>query len=147
MFMNVKSRRFKAVDILLLTGAILPLLAAIVLPIRYYLPQIFIDMAEPGAPEAITVAARYLTNMILSMPILYLVYVHRNNLQAIGIASWSLVSGIAEAVSRVVMAKLWFPFVGVEIMFYIEPVAWLMAWIFVLVPFYFYQRKLLPLQK
>lgn len=122
-------------------------LAAIVLPIRYYLPQIFIDMAEPGAPEAIQVAARYLTNMILSMPILYLVYVHRNNLQAIGIASWSLVSGIAEAVSRVVMAKFMFPFVGVEIMFYIEPVAWLMAWIFVLVPFYFYQRRLLPLDR
>ena len=31
--MNVKSRRFKAVDILLLTGAILPLLAAIVLKV------------------------------------------------------------------------------------------------------------------
>ena len=51
-----------------------------------------------------------------------------------------LVSGIAEAVSRVVMAKLMFPFVGVEIMFYVEPVAWLMAWLFVLVPFYFYQK-------
>jgi Na+-driven multidrug efflux pump len=132
---------------MVLAVSIACLLAAIVLPIRYYLPQIFIDMSEAGAPEAIDVAARYLVNMILSMPILYLVYVHRNNLQAIGIASWSLVSGIAEAVSRVVMAKLCFPFVGVEIMFYIEPVAWLMAWIFVLVPFYFYQRKLLPVKK
>lgn len=122
-------------------------LMAIVLPLRYYLPQIFIDIAESGAPEAIDVAVRYLINMMLSMPILYLVYVHRNYLQAIGIASWSLVSGIAEAVSRVVMAKLCFPFVGVEIMFYIEPVAWLMAWIFVLVPYYFYQRKRLPLNK
>ena len=26
------------------------------------------------------------------------------------------------------------------------PVAWLMAWVFVLVPFYFYQRKLLPVK-
>ena len=132
---------------MVLAVSIACVLAAIVLPLRYYLPQIFIDMAEPGAPEAIDVAARYLVNMILSMPILYLVYVHRNNLQAIGIASWSLVSGIAEAVSRVVMAKLCFPFVGVEIMFYIEPVAWLMAWLFVFVPFYFYQRKLLPVKK
>ena len=131
---------------MVLAVSIACVLASLVLPIRYYLPQIFIDMAEPGAKEAIDVASRYLFNMILSMPILYLVYVHRNNLQAIGIASWSLVSGIAEAVSRVVMAKLCFPFVGVEIMFYIEPVAWLMAWIFVLVPFYFYQRKLLPVK-
>ena len=132
---------------MVLAVSIACVLASIVLPIRYYLPQIFIDMAEPGAKEAIDVASRYLFNMILSMPILYLVYVHRNNLQAIGIASWSLVSGIAEAVSRVVMAKLCFPFVGVEIMFYIEPVAWLMAWVFVLVPFYFYQRRLLPLNR
>ena len=119
-------------------------LMAIVLPLRYYLPQIFIDMSEPGAADAIEVAAKYLTNMILSMPILYSVYVHRNNLQAIGITSWSLVSGIAEAVSRVVMAKFFIHFTGVQIMFYVEPVAWLMAWLFVLIPYYFYQRKLLP---
>ena len=118
-------------------------LMVIVLPLRSILPQVFMDMKESGADHAIYVASRYLTNMILSLPILYLVYVHRNNLQAIGIASWSLVSGIAEAVSRVVMAKLCLPFVGIEIMFYIEPVAWLMAWLFVLVPYYFYQRKLL----
>ena len=122
-------------------------LMLIVLPLRYLLPQMFIDLSEPGAPQAVQVAARYLTNMILSMPILYSVYVHRNNLQAIGIASWSLVSGIAEAVSRVVMAKLCFPFTGVEILYYVEPVAWLMAWLFVLVPYYFYQRRLLPVRR
>ena len=122
-------------------------LMLIVLPLRRLLPQMFIDLSEPGAPQAIEVAARYLTNMILSMPILYSVYVHRNNLQAIGIASWSLVSGIAEAVSRVVMAKLFFPFTGVEILYYVEPVAWLMAWLFVLIPYYFYQRRLLPLSR
>lgn len=139
-------RRGVNVAMALAVGVALVLLA-IVLPMRYLLPQLFIDLTEPGAPEAVEVAARYLTNMILSLPILYLVYVHRNNLQAIGIASWSLVSGIGEAVSRVVMAKLMFGFVGVEIMFYIEPVAWLMAWVFVLVPYYFYQRKRLPLDK
>ena len=123
------------------------LLIAIVLPLRYLLPQIFIDMSEPGAADAISVAAQYLRNMILSLPILYLVYVHRNNLQAIGITSWSLVSGIAEAVSRVVMAKFCMPFTGVEILYYVEPVAWLFAWVFVLVPYYFYQRKLLPIDR
>ena len=120
-------------------------LAAIVLPLRYQLPQIFIKITEDGAAEAIDVAARYLRNMILSLPILYLVYVHRNNLQAIGIASWSLVSGVAEAVSRVVMAKFCMPFTGVEILYYVEPVAWLMAWLFVFVPYYFYQRRRLPM--
>ena len=122
-------------------------LMLIVLPMRYLLPQLFMDMGEAGAADAIQVAARYLANMILSMPILYSVYVHRNNLQAIGNSTWSLVSGIAEAASRVVMAKLMFGFVGVEIMFYVEPVAWLMAWLFVLFPYYYYQKKLLPVNK
>jgi len=133
-------RRGVNVAMVLAVGVATALLI-VVMPLRHLLPQIFIDMAEPGAPEAIHVATRYLTNMILSLPILYLVYVHRNNLQAIGVASWSLVSGIAEALSRVVMAKFCFPFTGVEILFYVEPVAWLMAWLFVLVPYYFYQKK------
>ena len=128
---------------MVLAVGVASVLTIAILPLRQLLPQIFIDMSEPGAPEAIDVAARYLTNMILSLPILYAVYVHRNNLQAIGIASWSLVSGIAEAVSRVVMAKFCFPFTGVGILFFVEPVAWLMAWLFVLVPYYFYQKKLL----
>ena len=139
-------RRGVNVAIVLAVGVAL-LLLAIVLPLRYLLPQMFIDMKEVGAADAIYVAARYLTNMILSLPILYLVYVHRNNLQAIGNSTWSMVSGIAEAVSRVVMAKLFFDLAGVEIMFYIEPVAWLMAWLFVLFPYYFYQKRLLPVSK
>ena len=131
---------------MLLAVAVSLVLMAIVLPLRNLLPQLFINLAEAGAADAIHVAARYLTNMILSLPILYLVYVHRNNLQAIGNSSWSLVSGIAEAASRVIMAKLFFDLAGVEIMFYIEPMAWLMAWLFVLLPYYYYQRKLLPIK-
>jgi len=136
-------RRGVNVAMVLAVGAAL-VLAVLVLPLRNLLPQLFIDMSKEGAADAIYVAARYLTNMILGLPVLYLVYVHRNNLQAVGNASWSLISGIAEAASRVVMAKLFFDIAGMEIMFYIEPVAWLMAWLFVLVPFYCYRRKLLP---
>ncbi len=136
-------RRGVNVAILLAVGAA-AVLAAILLPLREVLPQLFIDLNEPGAPEAVQVAARYLMFMLLSLPILYLVYVHRNNLQAIGNASWSLVSGIAEAASRILMAKVFFSMAGLEILFFVEPVAWLMAWLFVLVPYYFYQKKLLP---
>ena len=138
-------RRGVNVAMVLAVGVALVLLV-MVLPLRYLLPQLFIDMSEAGAADAILVAARYLTNMILSLPILYLVYVHRNHLQAVGNSSWSLISGIGEALSRVVMAKLLFGIVGVEILFYIEPVAWLMAWLLVLIPYYYYQRKLLPVK-
>ena len=138
-------RRGVNVAMLLAIGTAL-LLTVTVLPLRSLLPRLFIDMSEVGAADAIRVAAKYLTNMILSLPILYLVYVHRNHLQAIGNSSWSLISGIAEALSRVIMAKLLFGSVGVEIMFYIEPVAWLMAWLLVLLPYYYYQKRLLPIE-
>ena len=128
---------------LLAIGAAL-LIMALVLPLNRVLPQLFMDISDAGAKEALDVASRYLINMAVSMPILYLVYVHRNNLQAIGVASWSLVSGIAEALVRVAMAKIFFFTLGVEVLFYIEPLAWLAAWLFVLVPYYFYQRKRLP---
>ena len=64
-----------------------------------------------------------------------------NNLQAIGVSSWSLISGIAEALVRVIMAKVLFNFMGVEVLFFIEPFAWLAAWVFVLVPYYVYAKR------
>ncbi len=116
---------------------------AIVLPLNRVLPLLFMDVHEKGVEEALNVASRYLINMTVSMPILYLVYVHRSNLQALGVASWSLVSGIAEAVVRVVMAKILFQWIGMDVLFFVEPFAWLVAWLFVMVPFYYYQRKYL----
>lgn len=130
------------------TGMVLAISAslvimAITLPLNRVLPQLFMDVSEAGAEEALTTAGHYLVNMSLGLPILYLVYVHRHNLQAIGIASWSLISGIGEAVVRVVIAKVIYPWVGVDALFFIEPFAWLAAWLFVLVPYYIYQKKIL----
>ncbi len=119
---------------------------AVVLPLNRILPQLFMDASKDGAAEALNVASHYLIRMILSMPILYLVYVHRHFLQAIGIVSWSLISGIAEAIVRVLVGKALFYVVGREALFFVEPAAWLTAWLFVLVPYYFYQRKRLPLE-
>jgi Na+-driven multidrug efflux pump len=136
-------RRGVNVAMILAVGAAL-ILIVVALPLRFLLPRLFIDMSDAGASDAIGVAAKYLKNMILALPILYLVYVHRHNLQAIGNSSWSFISGIAEALSRVAMAKLFFVMAGAEVLFFVEPVAWLMAWLFVLLPYYYYQRKLLP---
>ncbi len=130
---------------LLAVGSALVIMA-IVLPLNRVLPQLFMDVSETGAAEALDVACRYLINMILAMPVLYLVYVHRNNLQAIGVASWSLISGIAEALVRVIMAKIFFRYLGTEVLYYIEPFAWLAAWLFVMIPYYFYQSKRLPVK-
>lgn len=119
-------------------------LLAITLPLNRFLPQLFMDASQPGADEALDVASRYLINMILSLPVLYLVYSHRNSLQGIGVASWSLISGIMETVARVVIAKPIFYHLGTEVLYFVEPFAWLFAWLFVLFPYYYYEKKKLP---
>lgn len=131
-------------SIYLAVGAAVALIV-LVLPLNRVLPGLFIDKGEPGAVQALDVAARYLVNMILSLPVLYLVYVHRSALQGTGNSSWSLISGIFEALSRVVMAKLFFVLYGTAVLFWTEPFAWLTAWVFVLVPYLFYQKKRLPM--
>ena len=131
----------KTAMVLAVAGALV--IMALVLPLNRILPQLFIDASEAGAGEALDVASRYLKVMVISLPILYLVYVHRNNLQAIGNASWSMISGIAEALVRVIMAKAIFLALGTSVLFFIEPFAWLTAWLFVLVPYYVYERKIL----
>ena len=51
-----------------------------------------------------------------------------------------LVSGVLEAAVRVVTAKVFFGLWGTQVLFWSEPMSWMAAWIFVLVPYIFYQR-------
>ncbi|MBR6766617.1 MAG: MATE family efflux transporter [Clostridia bacterium] len=115
-----------------------------VLLLRTYLPQLFIDVNETGAAEAIAVAARYLTNMAICLPFLYLIYVYRSNLQAIGDTVWSMISGFSETIARVGMARLIILWAGRDALFFTEPFAWFISWMTVMIPFYFYRRKRLP---
>lgn len=138
---NFKRVRSGVNTAMLLSLGAAVVIMAIVLPLNRFLPMVFIDASEAGAAQALEVASRYLIYMTLGLPMLYLVYVHRNSLQAIGISSWSLISGIAEAVVRVFIAKVLFSVVGIHTLYYIEPAAWLVAWLFVLVPYYYYQKK------
>lgn len=116
-----------------------------VLLLRTGLPQLFIDIHESGAAEAIAVAASYLTNMAVSLPVLYLIYVYRSNLQSIGDSLWSMISGFTETLARVGMARLVFVWIGKDALFLAEPFAWFISWITVMIPYYFYRRKRLPL--
>ena len=139
----VRVRRGVNTAMFLAVGSSLVIMV-IVLPLNRILPLIFMNRLESGVEDALAVSSHYLINMTVSIPILYLVYVHRYNLQAIGVASWSLISGIAETVVRITMATVMYCWIGVEVLFFIEPLAWLAAWLFVLVPYYAYQRKRLP---
>lgn len=129
-----------------LVGGLMTLSAAVaifvlVLPLSRPLLSLFLDVEKAGADAAMAIAYRYLFLMLINLPILYLIHVFRNALQSIGIAVWSMISGGAEFCVRVGMAKLVAPVLGVDTLFYIEPLAWLGALVFVIPPYFYYRKK------
>ncbi len=116
---------------------------AVLLVIRWNLLQLFLDVNQENGFEALEVAVRYLTYMIFFLPILFLIHVYRNALQALKISLWSMLSGFAELFCRLFMAMVAISWIGPDALFLSEPLAWAGALAFVMIPYFFYQRKLL----
>ena len=127
----------------LLSVAMAICITALMLLIGKYLLQMFIDVTEAGAAEALQIGFRYLITASAGLVLLYLLHVYKNATQALGNSFWSMISGFAECGVRVVMAKVIVALLGTEVLFFIEPTAWLGALLFIMIPYYHYQRKLL----
>ncbi len=95
----------------------------VTLLIRRPLLQLFLDVSEEGGPQALEIAVRYLIIITVCLVILYLIHVFRNALQALGISVWSMISGIAECVCRIVMAKAVILWMGSNALFVAEPIS------------------------
>lgn len=139
---NIKRVREGLKSATMITIAISLVVMTVVLVSRKYLLMLFIDSAEIGADKSLVIANRFLVIMLLSLIILYLIYVYRCTLQAIGNSFWSLVSGIGECAVRIIMAKLIIMVTGYEILYYIEPAAWLGALLLVIFPCLYHIKKL-----
>ena len=98
-----------------------------------------------GGAEAVEIAVYYLSVMAAGLSVLYLIYVFRNALQAMGISLWSMVSGIVECAVRVLMAKLVINYIGTDALFLAEPAAWITALLGVLIPYLCLRKRLLRL--
>ncbi|MDE6149304.1 MAG: polysaccharide biosynthesis C-terminal domain-containing protein, partial [Ruminococcus sp.] len=114
---------------------------AVMLTTGKYLLQMFIDAEEIGAAESLQIGFRYLIIMSTGLIILYLIHIHRNAVQALGNSFWSMISGFAECGVRILMAKRIVLLFGSGTLYFVEPAAWLGALIFIIVPYYVYQRK------
>ena len=119
------------------------LIMVITLFTRSQLLRVFLDVSIPDGIQALDVSVRYLTIMILSFPILHILHVFRNVLQALGIAIWSLMSGFAELAARILMSKFVIGYIGVDALFLSEPASWLGAMLCVFLPYFYYRKKLL----
>lgn len=118
---------------------------SIVLISRRYLLQLFLNTSEAGGPEALETGIRYLTIMIVFLVILYLIHIFRNVLQAMENSFWSMVSGFAELICRVFMAKVAIHWIGSDALFISEPVAWTGALLCVMLPYFYYKHKVLDI--
>ncbi len=115
----------------------------LVFVLRKYILQLFLDVNQEGGEQAFEIALTYLTIMIFCLVILYLLHVFRNALQSFKIASWPFISGLAECVCRIVMAKAVIYVMGDNALFIAEPIAWFGALLSVAIPYFFYRKKLL----
>ena len=125
------------------TGVKLSILLAlgvtvVMLLIGKYLLQAFINAGEAEGPVVLEIAQHYLLVMAAFLVVCYLIHVYRNALQAMGTSIWSMVSGFAECGVRILMAKGVVSLLGSEVLFYIEPFAWLGALLFIMIPYYIY---------
>jgi Na+-driven multidrug efflux pump len=119
------------------------LITGITLLSRWQILSVFLDVNEAGGRDALEVAVRYLTIMSLCFIILHILHIFRNVLQAMGIAIWSMFSGFAELIARVLMSKVVINRIGSDALFISEPAAWLGAMLCVSLPYFYYRKKLL----
>lgn len=112
-----------------------------------WLLALFIDAAEAGGLEAMQVGYLYLVWMLLFLLVLYPIHVYRNGLLAIGNSYWAMISGVAECAARGIMAKVVISAVGIYGLYLTEPASWLAALLFIIFPYYYFQKKLLAEDK
>lgn len=110
---------------------------------RWQILRVFLDVHEAGGWEALKLAVRYLTIMSFCFIFLHILHVFRNVLQAMGITVWSMFSGVAELIARVLMSKVVINWIGSDALFISEPAAWLGAMLCVSLPYFYYRKKLL----
>lgn len=115
-------------------------ITGIALLARWQILKVFLDVNQEGGWEAVAVGVRYMTIMVSCFLVLYILHVFRNTLEAMGIACWSVVSGVAEFLARASMAKLALFWDNSDVLFASEPAAWFLAMLSVLLPYLVYRK-------
>ncbi len=108
--------------------------------------QVFIDAKGSEALRALDVAHTYLFWMAVFLSALYLIYVYRNTLQSLGNSYWTLLSGFMELVARVIAVKVLIIWLDINVLYFVEPLAWIASFLSVMIP-YFFKVKQLQSQK
>ncbi len=109
--------------------------------------SLFMDSAEVGSGQALAIGHRYLMTMSASLIILFLIYAYRSALQSVGSSLPSMISGFTECGARVLVAKGLYLWLGQEVLYFSEPVAWLGSLVFIMGAYYVLRNRYLNPQK
>lgn len=105
--------------------------------------QAFIEAGPGEGAEALGIAWRYLFITSSFLVILFPIQIYRNALQGMGNAIWPMLSGTSECLVRSLLGTLGVWALGRELLFYVEPAAWVGALLVLMLPYYYYRNKLL----
>ena len=92
-----------------------------------YITGMFLTGNGADVVEAGNVAYQFLVIMSVPLPVLYILYIARSSLQGFGDTVNPMISGIAECVTRILIALFAVNLLGSTAMLVAEPAAWFAA--------------------
>ena len=127
--------------------AISVVIAAVMLVFGRPIVSMFVSGDAEITAQTVEVAYQYLSIMSIALPVLYVLYILRSNIQGLGDTVLPRVSGFAEFVARVAAALALPALVGQSGIFYAEILAWVSADIVLVWAMIKHLKKLRRLEK
>ena len=127
--------------------AISVVIAAVMLVFGRPIVSMFVSGDAEITAQTVEVAYQYLSIMSIALPVLYVLYILRSNIQGLGDTVLPMVSGFAEFVARVAAALALPALVGQSGIFYAEILAWVSADIVLVWAMIKHLKKLRRLEK
>lgn len=121
-------------------------IAAVMLVFGRPIVGLFVSGTPEEIAQTVDVAYHYLSIMSVFLPVLYILYILRSNIQGLGDTVLPMVSGVAEFAMRVVAALVLPLMMGQNGIFYAEILAWLGADVVLLCATFKHMKKLRRLE-
>ena len=135
---NVGAGKFDRIKSGMVSGNIIAIITSLIIMSAMLifgkgLVSSFISGTPKEFEEALAVAWKYLVIMSACLPILYSLHIFKAAVVGFGSSTFAMLSGVAELILRVGASFILPLYFGKMNLFYAEPLAWLAAWIVLIV--------------
>ena len=149
---NVGAGRFDRIKKGIADGNIIAVITSLIIMAAMLLfgkglVSLFISGTPAEMAEALIVAWRYRVIMVVCLPVLYSLHIFKAAVVGFGSSTFAMLSGVAELVLRVGASFILPIYFGKMNLFYAEPLAWLAAWLVLIVGYVYCFKKALQMNK